>query len=120
MKIVKLADILVGTYEFGVICGRPQDWQAEGLSIRARLRSTGSRNAAHGAAGATASPAATAARDVDVLYTDTMGKEAGCEKSRQSVVTSNLVFAPVSSVESDDDIGRVQFLGRAEKCYALN
>ena len=86
------------------------------MSIRARLRSTGSQNAAHGAAGATA----TAARDVDVLYTDMMGKEAGCEKSRQSIVTFNLVFAAVSSVESDDDIGRVQFLGRAEKHYALN
>jgi len=57
---------------------------------------------------------------VDVLYTDMMGKEAGCEKSRQSIVTFNLVFAAVSSVESDDDIGRVQFLGRAEKHYALN
>ena len=87
------------------------------MSIRARLRSTGSRNAAHGAAGTTASPAATASRHVDVLYTDMMGKEAGCEKSR---VTFNLVFAAVSSVESDDDIGRVQFLGRAEKRYALN
>jgi hypothetical protein len=90
------------------------------LSVRARLRSTGSRNAAHGAAGATASPAATAARDVDVLYTDMMGKEAGCEKSRQSIIPFNLVFAAVSSVESDDDTGRVQFLGRAEKHYALN
>jgi len=37
-----------------------------------------------------------------------------------TIVTFNLVFAAVSSVESDDDIGRVQFLGRAEKRYALN
>jgi hypothetical protein len=92
----------------------------KGLVHSCSPRSTGSQNAAHGAAGTTASEAATAPRDVDVLYTDMMGKEAGCEKSRQSVGTFNLVFAAVSSVESDDDIGRVQFLGRAEKCYALN
>ena len=42
------------------------------------------------------------------------------EKFRQCVVTFNFFFAAVSSVESDDDIGRVEFLGRAEKHYALN
>lgn len=49
-----------------------------------------------------------------------ISKVPGWEKSRQFVVTFSLVFAAVLRVESDDDIGRVEFLGRAEKHSALN